>query len=70
VDSGELQRPYKATPILVADGVLDFAGLIYLFKERSRKMDQHVARFVLGKIEAIQPDMSPSESVQLRRPGQ
>ena len=57
VDSGELQRPYKATPILVADGVLDFASLIYLFKERSRKMDQQVARFVLGKIEGIQPEL-------------
>ena len=55
VDSGELQRPYKATPILVADGV-DFASLIYLFKERSRIMDQQVARFVLGHIEAIQPE--------------
>jgi hypothetical protein len=36
--------------------VLAFAGLIYLFKERSRKMDQQVARFVLGKIEVIQPE--------------
>jgi hypothetical protein len=59
VDSGELQRPYKATPILVADGGLDFAGLIYLFKERSRKMDQQAARFVLGKIEGIQPELKP-----------
>jgi hypothetical protein len=57
VDSGELQRPYKATPILVADGVVDFASLIDLFKERSRKMDQWVARFVLGKIAAIQPEL-------------
>ena len=57
VDSGELQRPYKATPILVADGVVDFAGLIYFFKERSRMMDQQVARFVLGKIAAIQPEL-------------
>jgi hypothetical protein len=57
VDSGELQRPYKATPILVADGVLDFARLTHLFQERSRIMDQQVARFVLGKIEAIQPEL-------------
>ena len=56
VDSGETQRPYKATPILVADGALDFARLISLFKERSRIMDQQVAQLVLGKIEAIQPE--------------
>ena len=56
VDSGELQRPYKATPILVADGVVDFGSLTHLFRERSRIMDQQVARFVLGKIEAIQPE--------------
>jgi hypothetical protein len=57
VDSGELQRPYKATPILVADGVLDFASLTDLFKERSQKMDQRLAQFVLGKIAAIQPEL-------------
>jgi hypothetical protein len=57
VDSGELQRPYKATPILVADGVVDFAGLIQRFKERSRMMDQQVARFVLGQIEAVSPEV-------------
>ena len=55
VDSGELQRPYKATPILLVDGLVDFASLTDCFKERSRKMDQQVARFVLGKIEAIHP---------------
>lgn len=59
VDSGELQRPYKATPILVADGVVDGANLACLFKERSRKMDQQVAGFVLGKIAAIQPELEP-----------
>jgi len=59
VDSGELERPYKATPILVADGVVDGASLAGLFKERSRKMDQQVARFVLGKIAAIQPELDP-----------
>jgi hypothetical protein len=57
VDSGELQSSYKATPILVEDGVVDFAGLTCLFKERSRKMDQQVARFVLGKIATIQPEL-------------
>jgi hypothetical protein len=57
VDSGELQRPYKAPPILAADGVLDFGSLTHLFQQRSRKMDQLVARFVLDKIEAIQPDL-------------
>ena len=57
VDSGELQRPYKATPILVADGVMDCASLIQLFKERSRMMDQQVARFVLCQIEAVSPEL-------------
>jgi hypothetical protein len=59
VDDGELQRPYKATPILVADGVVDFASLSCLFKERSGKMDQQVAGFVLGKIEAIRQELEP-----------
>jgi hypothetical protein len=56
VDSGELQRPYKATPILVSDGVVDFAHLIHQFKDRSREMDQQAARFGLGKIDSIQPE--------------
>jgi hypothetical protein len=51
VESGEMQRPYKATPILVADGSLDLAGISQLFQERSRAMDEKVARFVLAKIE-------------------
>jgi len=59
VDNGETQRPYKATPILVSDGALDFASITYLFKERSRIMDQKVARFVLDKIECIQPELEP-----------
>jgi len=59
VDDGELQRVYKATPILVADGVVDFASLSCLFTERSRKMDQQVAGCVLGKIEAIRPELEP-----------
>jgi hypothetical protein len=50
VDSGELQRPYKATPILVSDGSLDLVGIFNLFTERSRTIDQKVASFVLGKI--------------------
>jgi hypothetical protein len=58
VDSGELQRPYKATPILVADGAWDFARLLSLFKGRSRMMDQQVARFVLGKIETVQSGLA------------
>jgi|WetSurMetagenome_2_1015567.scaffolds.fasta_scaffold285189_2 hypothetical protein len=59
VDSGELQRPYKATPILVADGAVDFASLAGLFKERSGKLDQQVAGFVLGQIEAVSPELKP-----------
>jgi hypothetical protein len=59
VDNGELQRPYKATPILVADGVVDFVSLSCLFTERNRKMDQQVAGCVLGKSEAIRPELEP-----------
>jgi hypothetical protein len=53
VDDGELQRPYKATPILVEDGSCDYAALAQLFRERSRNMDEQVARFVLGKIGGV-----------------
>ena len=31
VDDGELQRPYKATPILVADGSFDYAAISQSF---------------------------------------
>ncbi len=50
VDDGELQRPYKATPILVDDGYFDAAAIAQIFKEHSRSMDEQVSRFVLGKI--------------------
>lgn len=50
VDDGELQRPYKATPILVADGAFDQAAVSQVFAEHSREMDKKVARFVLGKL--------------------
>ena len=53
VDDGERQRPYKATPILVADGAVDDAAIARLFKERSHGMDQQVAGFVLGKLESL-----------------
>lgn len=54
VDDGEFHRPFKATPILVADGPFDSAAIWRLFKERSSSIDEQVARFVLGKIEAYQ----------------
>lgn len=54
VDDGDLQRPFKATPILVADGPFDQDKVFQLFKERSSSMDEQVARFVLGKIVAYQ----------------
>ncbi len=50
VDSGDLQRPFKASPILVADGALDQAAVLQRFQERSGEMDKKVARFVAGKI--------------------
>jgi hypothetical protein len=51
VDDGELHRPFKETPILVADGPFNSAAILRHFKERSNSMDEKVARFVLGKIE-------------------
>jgi hypothetical protein len=50
VDDGELQRPYKATPILVQDGSVDYAAISRLFEERSSAIDEKVAKFVLDKI--------------------
>lgn len=50
VDSGEMHRPYRATPILVSDGSVDLAGISHLFTERSKTIDEQVARFVLSKI--------------------
>jgi hypothetical protein len=50
VDDGELKRPYKATPILVADGSFDYAAISQLFRERSGNMDEKVAKFVLEQI--------------------
>ena len=56
VDDGDLQRPFKATPILVADGPCDSAAIWRLFKERSSSMDEKVARFVLSKIAGFSPE--------------
>ncbi len=50
VDDGERQRPYKATPILVADGSFDDAAVSELFEERSSAMDKKIARLVLSKL--------------------
>ncbi len=52
IDSGELERPYKATPILLADGPFDYAAVARLFEERSRTMDARTAKFVLDRIGA------------------
>ncbi len=50
VDSGDLQRPFKASPILVADGAFDQAAILQRFQERSGAMDTRIARFVADKI--------------------
>jgi hypothetical protein len=50
VDDGERQRPYKATPILVADGSCDYAAISQFFEERSSAIDERVAKLVLDKI--------------------
>ncbi len=54
VDDGELERPFKATPILIADGPFDAAAVLRRFQERSSAMDERIARFVLAKIEEYQ----------------
>jgi hypothetical protein len=56
VDSGDLQRPFKATPILVMDGDFDAAAVSQLFQEHSRQMDRQVAEFVLAKIADRHPE--------------
>jgi hypothetical protein len=65
VDSGEMQRPYKATPILVSDGSLDLTGISHLFTERSRTIDAKVASFVLSKIERKSIRLRHIKSMQL-----
>lgn len=55
VDTGELQRPYKATPILVADGFFDAAAVARLFKEHCATMDKRLAEFVLEQIGRYHP---------------
>jgi len=50
VEDGERHRPYKATPILISDGPVNYPNIAHLFEERSSKMDKKVARFVLGKL--------------------
>jgi hypothetical protein len=50
VDSGDLRRPFKATPILVEDGAFDEAAVRRLFTESSQEMDERTAGFVLEKI--------------------
>jgi hypothetical protein len=50
VDSGDVKRPFKATPILVDDGAFDEVAVAQLFVKRSREMDKEAARLVLDKI--------------------
>lgn len=51
VDDGE-NKPgkYKATPILVEDGVLDFVKVAEKFKLNSKAIDTEVSTFVYNKI--------------------
>ena len=52
VDDGE-QRPgkYKATPILVADGLFDAGRIHAAFRAASRTLPQEVADYVLQALE-------------------
>jgi len=51
VDDGE-GRPgkYKATPILIADGVFAAPKVAQCFKDRAAGLDQRVADFVYAKL--------------------
>lgn len=51
VDDGE-NKPgkYKASPILVNDGVFDFAKIAEKFRSRSQDIDTKVSSFVFNKI--------------------
>jgi hypothetical protein len=55
VDSGDLQRPYKASPILITDGHFEAAAIARLFREHSAAMDQRVAHFVLQQLGRYHP---------------
>jgi len=52
VDDGE-QRPgkFKATPILVPDGILDIKQLYLSFLDASRSLPEEIANFVLQALE-------------------
>jgi hypothetical protein len=51
VDDGE-NRPgrYKATPILVPDGAFAAQKISQLFREKSRDIDQLIAKFIYHKL--------------------
>jgi hypothetical protein len=51
VDDGE-NKPgrYKATPILIDDGVFDFVTIAEKFKYKSKDIDTKVSTFVFNKI--------------------
>ncbi len=51
VDDGE-NRPgkMKASPILVSDGVFDYAKIAESFRKKSLEIDEDVSRFVYNKI--------------------
>jgi hypothetical protein len=53
VDDGE-NKPgkYKATPILVDDGIFDSAAIAEKFKHKSKDLDAKVSTFVFNKIKA------------------
>jgi hypothetical protein len=55
VDSGDLQRPFKASPILITDGHFDAAAAARLFREHSTGMDKRVAEFILQQIGRYHP---------------
>ncbi|MCL4504071.1 MAG: hypothetical protein M1438_19785 [Deltaproteobacteria bacterium] len=59
VDDGDLHRPFKATPILIADGECDAAAILRRFQEHSGLMDEQVAGFVLKKIETYRSKSNP-----------
>lgn len=62
VDDGEQDDPHaaaprrhKATPVLVADGTVPVARLLAAFTPRVAQLPPDIARFVLARLESLQP---------------
>ena len=59
IDDGERPAGYKATPVLVADGLFDASKVLPLFIESSRSLPFGIRMFVLLHLPEF-PDSRPS----------